>query len=51
MFYVDFLSQVVKISNAFIIFMYTFNVNVILTRYEACIIMLKVQKTYISTTL
>jgi hypothetical protein len=32
---VGFLVQVVKISNAFIIFMYTCNVNVISTRYEA----------------
>jgi len=32
---VGFLVQVVKIPNAFIIFMYTCNVNVISTRYEA----------------
>jgi hypothetical protein len=35
MFYVGFLAQVVKIPNAFIIFMYICNVNVISTRYEA----------------
>jgi hypothetical protein len=32
---VDFLAQVIKIPNAFIIFMYICNVNVISTRYEA----------------
>ena len=35
MFYVDFLAQVVKIPNAFIIFMHLCNANVISTRYEA----------------
>jgi hypothetical protein len=35
MLWVDFLAQVVKIPIAFIIFMYTCNVNVISTRYEA----------------
>jgi hypothetical protein len=35
MLYVDFLAQVVKILNAFIIFMYICNANVISTRYEA----------------
>jgi hypothetical protein len=34
MLWVGFLAQVVKISSAFIIFMYTCNVNVILTRYK-----------------
>jgi len=35
MLYGSFLAQVVKISNAFIIFMYACNVNVISIRYEA----------------
>jgi hypothetical protein len=35
MLYVDFLAQVVKIHNIFIIFMYICNANVISTRYEA----------------
>jgi hypothetical protein len=63
MFWIGFLAYMVKIPSAFIIFMYTCNVNVISTRYEVSSIYIYIKeyiikeynaegsKTYISATL